>query len=771
MGVFKAVKLLNSPVIISGNVTMSGGVALSLGGNTDGVMAVMSSGSVSLIGGNNITLSQDANTVTIIGGAGGAGGSFSAGVSTIGNTSGATKTVSNQIVFAGGNNITLSQATDAGGATVTVSGPSLAAYLTTAMQSGAGSQFIYTTAGLNLTNVSATLASNSLSLSVGNYITTARASNDAVGLVTAKTNVTWTVNSNGISLDAGGYAGIGTSATNASITLNSNGLAISVDPPGAGAGFTGGVSTLGNTLGDTGTVSNRIVFAGGNNITLSQSTAAAGATITISSPNTVAQTNQTVGLYGLGNTTQNSSTTLDARTLSFNGLGGMTVGYSNGSIQFSAPQTVAQSNQNLSLYALNQTTQNSSTVLNANAMSIAGHGIVTVGYSNGSIQISATEVAQTNQNMSLYALGNTTQNSSTLLNASNMSYNAIGSLTIGYSNGSIQFSAPNALTTAMASNRGTDFVQATAAFAGTNASGTIASNGISVSVAAPGAAAENNWVNLLGANTAGNTTASGSTIGLSGINMTLSGTNGSIINLSVPATSSLSATGGIQISTNASTISIGMGKILSNFHHPENMWTSLGVQGQGSLSIKHMYVPFNVSGSAMKMGVSMSGVTNTSATTASCNLSLWMGIYTLNGSSLSLASSGSANNGFQWSQSASSTANTSVNSMRALTVPMNVNMTPGEYWVAAVISSATTYTSAVMTFYGGNLINNAATANGFAPIGSGTTASSMAILFQGIYTAATSVGPASLSKAHVNWTSASNVVRANFYNQILNDTY
>jgi hypothetical protein len=40
------------------------------------------------------------------------------------------------------------------------------------------------------------------------------------------------------------------------------------------------------------------------------------------------------------------------------------------------------------------------------------------------------------------------------------------------------------LTTAMASNRGTDFVQATAAFAGTNASGTIASNGISVSVAA-----------------------------------------------------------------------------------------------------------------------------------------------------------------------------------------------------------------------------------------------------------------------------------------------
>src|SRR6185436_15495440 len=51
------------------------------------------------------------------------------------------------------------------------------------------------------------------------------------------------------------------------------------------------------------------------------------------------------------------------------------------------------------------------------------------------------------------------------------------------------------LTTAMASNRGSDFVQATAAFAGTNASGTIASDGISVSVAA-GAVQSNQTVGL-----------------------------------------------------------------------------------------------------------------------------------------------------------------------------------------------------------------------------------------------------------------------------------
>jgi hypothetical protein len=49
-------------------------------------------------------------------------------------------------------------------------------------------------------------------------------------------------------------------------------------------------------------------------------------------------------------------------------------------------------------------------------------------------------------------------------------------------NGSTITGSHNALTTAMASNRGSDFVQATAAFAGTSASGTIASGGISVSI-------------------------------------------------------------------------------------------------------------------------------------------------------------------------------------------------------------------------------------------------------------------------------------------------
>lgn len=48
--------------------------AISLGGNTSGTMSLVSSGTVSLMGGPNITLSQSGNTISISAAAGGAGG-------------------------------------------------------------------------------------------------------------------------------------------------------------------------------------------------------------------------------------------------------------------------------------------------------------------------------------------------------------------------------------------------------------------------------------------------------------------------------------------------------------------------------------------------------------------------------------------------------------------------------------------------------------------------------------------------------------------------
>lgn len=143
-------------------------------------------------------------------------------------------------------------------ATVATNYQSAGAYLTTAMLSDASSVF----AGVGETTT--TQAGTALGLTVntagvniaypawlttaqapGAYLTTARASNDAVGLNTAQTNVTWTVNSSGISINAGAYlttamasnrgsdfAGLGettgtTAGTDLKLTVASDGVNIS----------------------------------------------------------------------------------------------------------------------------------------------------------------------------------------------------------------------------------------------------------------------------------------------------------------------------------------------------------------------------------------------------------------------------------------------------------------------------------------------------------------------------------------------------------------
>lgn len=118
----------------------------------------------------------------------------------------------------------------------------------------------HNTAGLNL------------SLNHPAWLTTARGSTDAIGLNTAQTNVTWTVNSSGLSLDARGYAGTGTTFAGAnvsgSMTVNSVGVNLSLS---AGAGGTinqtGPNIAAGTQTGTSGT----IVFSNSNGVTFGMS--------------------------------------------------------------------------------------------------------------------------------------------------------------------------------------------------------------------------------------------------------------------------------------------------------------------------------------------------------------------------------------------------------------------------------------------------------------------------------------------------------------------
>lgn len=163
-------------------------LALTLGGNSAGTSTFHATNNASLFfnGGNNITLSGNGSTVTISAAAQTNQSAIEGfGVSNTGQTAGNTG-ISTGIdwILAGSQSITLSQSTAAGSATVWIQHPA--------------------------------------------WITTARASTDAIGLNTAQTNVTWTVNSSGLSLNAGGYAGTVSGATNCSVTVNTSGVSVNV---------------------------------------------------------------------------------------------------------------------------------------------------------------------------------------------------------------------------------------------------------------------------------------------------------------------------------------------------------------------------------------------------------------------------------------------------------------------------------------------------------------------------------------------------------------
>ncbi len=178
-----------------------------------------------------------------------------------------------------GNSITWGLASN-----ITTALQSTGAYLTTAAQSNQvvnsinGSTGVFTfntgsslSSSRNGNSITWGLASNITTAlqSAGAYLTTARASTDAIGLNTAGTNVTWTANSSGLSINAAGYAGTATTfaGTNvsASLTLNSLGLNMALSAGGAGGttNQTGPNIAAGSQTATSGTV----IFSNSNGIT------------------------------------------------------------------------------------------------------------------------------------------------------------------------------------------------------------------------------------------------------------------------------------------------------------------------------------------------------------------------------------------------------------------------------------------------------------------------------------------------------------------------
>ncbi len=289
-----------------------------------------------------------------------------------------------------------------------------------------------------------------------------------------------------------------------------------------------------NTAGALAAISTGTMYlAGGNNITLSQN----ANSLTISAANAIAQSNQTLGFTATGNTVQNTTATFDARFMTLNGLGAASVGFSNGSIQISGATTFAASNHSHGNPTLNLTNLSGTTASASNGLtlSLSGPTMFDGGVSNAVAGGSTFGTMGTNLTGGLifYAGSNI----------------GLSQSTDGGSNASITIQAANGGAGGAAFSAGTQSVNTgTVNFANSNGVtfGMSGSNQITASVAAGGGVALYDGVASITSGT-GRISAGGA--------LTAS-INGQTLSLNAPAASSLVGVNGISIATSGNTISI-----------------------------------------------------------------------------------------------------------------------------------------------------------------------------------------------------------------------
>jgi len=518
----------------------AGGVAVSAGANSQ------SSGTISFSNANGVSFGLDG--VGVLTASVAAGG----GITNINISAGTTSQNLSAFTFNNSNGVSfgLDAAASIVTATVATNYQSQGAYLTTAMQSNAVTlSNINVSAGTTSSNVSAVTFSNGNGVSFGfdgsnisatvktNYLTTAMASDRGSDFVQATaafagTNASGTINSTGISVSVAAAAvqstqPVAASASNGSFLFstvafsNANNVTFGTS---AGSIITASVATNYQSQGaylttamesDAGSrfvntsaglnLTNISATFGSNSISLS--VAAAGA----------ASLN-----FSAGTTSGNIDSVIfsNANGVSF-GLNGSTItatvatnyqsqgAYLTTAMVSDAGSRFVNTSADLNLTNISATFNSNSISLSVAAQSVQP---VAASASNGSFLFSTISFSNANGISFSTVAGSAISASYTVptqsvqpvaASASNGSFtfatvgfsNANG-VTFGTSAGSIvsasvatNYQSQGAyLTTAMASDRGSDFVQATAAFAGTNASGTINSTGISVSVAAPSAA-------------------------------------------------------------------------------------------------------------------------------------------------------------------------------------------------------------------------------------------------------------------------------------------
>jgi hypothetical protein len=173
------------------------------------------------------------------------------------------------------------------------------------------------------------------------------------------------------------------------------------------------------------------------------------------------------------------------------------------------------------------------------------------------------------------------------------------------------------------------------------------------------------------------------------------------------------------------------------------MSTAVSQVGNGTIAVYPVMREGGFTATRANIWASLS-VSSSSNSSHAGALSIHVGLYTRNGSTLSLASSGSQS--YQWTNTSNNSLG-SIASLRQLTIPIDVNYTGGDLWIAVMSRSSTTNAN---WFTGSNVLQSVNPHSGqvVGNIGEATNAT-RGVLGLGRFSASSSVLPASMAFSNI----------------------
>jgi hypothetical protein len=417
------------------------------------------------------------------------------------------------------------------------------------------------------------------------------------------------------------------------------------------------------------------------------------------------------GGAGLSAGTQSAST----GTVAFANSNGVTFGMSLSSQITASVAAQSVQTQNCVDVSVGGNTTGTLALASSGTLLIAGGNNITLSQNGNSITISGPNAGGAQTGISGLQVSNTTYTSGTvtLQNANGISFGSSGANGI-----SASYTVPTQTAFVLSNSNGVSF--------GTNGST------VTASYTVPSVVGLISAINVSAGTTSSNVSAitfsnaNGVTFGFDGTNITAStaggggggaaisaagssqnagtvvfsnsngfsfGMNGSTITASytVPASSSLVGTNGISVSTNGSTISLSLVAPQRSFLQALPFDQSTVAQiGNGTIQVYPLFnpQPFTASRADVYASLSLSSSSNSSFAGV---ISLYVGLYTLTGGTLSQAST--ASQSFQFSNTSNSSFSV-VTGVRNLTVPLGVNYTGfQDLWVAVMSKTASTNTN------------------------------------------------------------------------------